>query len=277
MGDLTIIVAGGELEAAVRRGLVPRRLGRPGTRAPGARACRGPGLAGRGQRAPGEPVLRVTCAGRGGRRCPGPRGRAGGSGGSPAGPTGALNERAGETPAPPSDRPGRLRPMARIQFVHRLDKAPREGQHPTLSSHLPKPGTARDGGLGWRSARPPMSASPDGAAREGHAPADANVQPAAGPARPSRPQPTVARRPGPTDRPDPNVRQRSCRQPHRGRPDRGDRPRPIQRREVTDHAPGRAGRPSPDRTRPRRGAVQRRGRQPERRHPALHPPFARWA
>ena len=71
-GDLTIIVAGGELEAAVRVGDPACRLGRPGTRAPGTRARRGRGLAGRGPRAPGEPVVRVARAGRRSSTAPGP-------------------------------------------------------------------------------------------------------------------------------------------------------------------------------------------------------------
>ena len=83
-------------------------------------------------------------------------------------------------------------------------------------------------------------------------------------------QPALARRPRAADRPDANLGRRPRRQPHRRRPDRGGRPRPIEWRQVAHPAARRPGRPPPDRPRPRRGAVQRRRRQPARRDPALH-------
>ena len=276
-GDLTIIVAGGELEAAVRRAAtstptrptwnasawnasLPRpRAGwpRPASAWRTRRSCRARRPRWSTAPGPARPSWRtrwLVCE------------------------TGWSAERAGRGDTRPSSRSARRvrrRPGSSLSTV--LTKPRARGNIRLCQVTCQSPAWQ-----GRRSSRleerpPAHERQPDGAAREGHAPADANVQPAAGPARPSRPQPPVARRSGPTDRPDPNVRERSGRQPHRRRPDRGDRPRPIQRREVTDHAPGRAGRPSPDRTRPRRGTVQRRRRQPEWRHPALDPPSPRWA
>ncbi len=96
-GDLTVILGGGEIEAAVRPAGAPRRGRRPRTRAARTRPGRGRRLARGGPREAGRRGVRDPRPGAGRRGRPCPRGRAGRAGRPTAGANEALTA-AGEAP-----------------------------------------------------------------------------------------------------------------------------------------------------------------------------------